>query len=46
MATALVTIPLIGAFAGLGGFVFATTHVGPLLLGAVVGGLMADKGGA
>jgi len=44
MATALVTIPLVGAFAGLGGFVFATTHVGPLLLGAIIGGLTVNKG--
>ena len=43
MATALVTIPLVGAFAGLGGFVFATTHVGPLLLGAIIGGLTVNK---
>ena len=45
MATALVGMPLLGAFAGLGGFMFATTHVGPLLAGAVVGGLTVDKGG-
>lgn len=45
MATALLTIPLVGAFAGLGGFMFAATHVGPLLLGAIVGGLTVDKGG-
>ena len=46
MATALVAIPLVGVFAGLGGFMFAATHVGPLLLGAGVGGLTVDKGGA
>jgi hypothetical protein len=45
MATAVVAIPLVGAFAGLGGFMFALTHVGPLLLGAVFGGLTADRGG-
>jgi hypothetical protein len=45
MATALVAIPLVGAFAGLGGFMFAVTHVGPLLIGAVVGGLTVDTGG-
>ena len=45
MATALIAIPLVGAFAGLGGFMFAATHVGPLLFGAVVGGLTVDKGG-
>ena len=46
LATSLVGIPLVGAFAGLGGFMFAATHVGPLLAGAVVGGLTVDKGGA
>jgi len=46
LATAVVTIPLVGAFAGLGGFMFATLHVGPLLLGAAVGGLSVDNGGA
>jgi hypothetical protein len=45
MAGAVVAIPLVGAFAGLGGFMFAATHVGPLLLGAIAGGLTADKGG-
>src|SRR5262245_26416867 len=39
MTTVLVPIPFVGAFAGLGGFVFAALHVGPLLLGAIVGGL-------
>jgi hypothetical protein len=41
LATAVVAIPLVGAFAGLGGFMFAATHVGPLLLGAIFGGLTA-----
>jgi len=45
MATAVLGIPLVGAFAGLGGFMFAVTHVGPLLLGAAVGGLTVDRGG-
>ena len=40
LAGALLAVPLVGAFAGFGGFVFAATHVGPLLLGAVLGGLM------
>jgi len=40
-----VTIPLAGAFAGLGVFMFATIHAGPLLFGAIVGGLAVDKGG-
>jgi hypothetical protein len=43
LAGALLTIPLVGAFAGLGGFVFAATHVGPLLLGAILGGLMVGS---
>ena len=46
MATALIAMPLVGAFAGLGGFMFAATHAGPLLLGAAVGGLTVDRGGA
>ena len=46
MAGALVAIPMVGAFAGLGGFIFAATHVGPLLLGAIFGGLAANSGGA
>jgi hypothetical protein len=45
MATALVGVPVIGAFAGLGGFMFATMHVVPLLVGAAVGGLTVDRGG-
>jgi hypothetical protein len=45
LATTLIAIPIIGAFAGLGGFMFATMHVGPLLAGAAVGGLTVDKGG-
>lgn len=44
LATTLVAIPIVGAFAGLGGFMFATMHVGPLLFGAAVGGLTVDKG--
>ena len=42
LAASVVAIPLVGAFAGLGGFMFAATHVGPLLLGAIAGGLSAD----
>jgi hypothetical protein len=38
-ATAISAVPLIGALAGFGGFVFAASHVGPLLFGAIVGGL-------
>ena len=45
LATTFIAIPVIGAFAGLGGFMFATLHVGPLLAGAMVGGLTVDRGG-
>jgi hypothetical protein len=45
LATALLAVPVLGAFAGLGGFMFAAMHVGPLLFGAAVGGLTVDKGG-
>jgi len=45
MATILLPIPLVGAFAGLGGFMYAAMHVGPLLFGAAAGGLTVDKGG-
>lgn len=45
LATVLVPIPLVGAFAGLGGFMFAAMHVAPLLAGAIVGGLTVDRGG-
>jgi hypothetical protein len=44
MAGALLAVPVIGAFAGLGGFVFAAMHVGPLLLGAIFGGLTVNNG--
>lgn len=46
MAHALTAIPLVGTFAGVGGFLFAATHVGPLLFGAIVGGLTAGRGEA
>jgi hypothetical protein len=42
-ATAISSIPLVGAIAGWGGFAFAASHVGPLLFGAVVGGLTAPS---
>lgn len=41
IAATLTGIPLIGAVAGAGGFALAVGHIGPLLLGAVIGGLMA-----
>lgn len=40
-STALIGLPLIGAFIGLGASVFLAAHVGPLLLGAIIGGLLA-----
>jgi choline-glycine betaine transporter len=45
LATAVTAVPLLGLFAGLGGFAFAATHVVPLLVGAAVGGLTVDRGG-
>jgi hypothetical protein len=41
LATMLSGIPLVGFLAGMGGLAFSLFHVGPLLLGAIVGGLMA-----
>lgn len=38
--TMLTTLPVVGAVLGVGGAVIATAHVGPLLLGAVIGGLL------
>ncbi len=40
LATVLSGLPLLGAIAGAGGFVMAAAHVGPLLVGAIVGGLL------
>ena len=37
----LLSVPLLGAIAGFGGFAIASAHVGPLLLGAIVGGATA-----
>lgn len=41
LATGLTGVPLIGAVAGMGGFVLVSLHVGPLLVGAILGGLLA-----
>lgn len=41
VASSLTGIPLIGAVAGAGGLVLALAHVGPLLLGAIIGGILA-----
>ena len=37
-ATALTGVPLLGALAGIGGLAIAVAHIGPLLLGAIIGG--------
>jgi hypothetical protein len=41
LATTLTGLPLIGAVAGAGGFVLSLAHIGPLLVGAIIGGLLA-----
>jgi hypothetical protein len=41
MATALTGMPVLGAIAGFGAGVFVVANVVPLLVGAVVGGIMA-----
>jgi hypothetical protein len=41
LATVLTGVPLLGALAGLGGAALALAHVGPLLLGAILGGILA-----
>jgi hypothetical protein len=41
LASALTGVPLLGAFAGLGGMAIAFAHIGPLLLGAIIGGAVA-----
>jgi hypothetical protein len=34
---------LLGAIAGAGGFILSIAHIGPLLIGAIVGGGIASK---
>ena len=41
LAATLSGIPVVGLIAGAGGVVFALAHVGPLLIGAIVGGVLA-----
>ena len=41
VATSLTGIPVLGAIAGAGGLVLSLVHIGPLLLGAIIGGLIA-----
>jgi hypothetical protein len=40
LGTLLTGLPLIGVIAGAGGFVLVAAQVGPMLLGAILGGLM------
>lgn len=40
-STALTTMPIVGAVAGMGIFMLMAIQIGPLLLGAIIGGLMA-----
>lgn len=40
-ATTMTGLPVFGAVAGAGGFVLAVSQVGPLVLGAIIGGLIA-----
>ena len=42
LAASLVGIPLIGIAAPLGGVALSLLHVGPLLVGAIIGGATAD----
>ena len=41
LATSFTGIPVLGAIAGAGGLVLSLVHIGPLLLGAIIGGLIA-----
>ena len=40
LATLLTGIPVLGAIAGAGGIALALAHIGPLLLGAIVGAIV------
>jgi hypothetical protein len=41
LGTLLTGMPVIGAIAAAGGFVLVAAEVGPMILGAILGGLMA-----
>lgn len=41
LASSLSGLPLVGAIAGAGGTILAIAHVGPLLIGAIIGGVLA-----
>jgi len=38
LASILTGLPYLGVFAAAGGFILAIAHIGPLLLGAIIGG--------
>jgi hypothetical protein len=40
LASSLTGLPIIGAVAGFGGFVLSLLHIGPLLIGAIIGGVL------
>ena len=41
LASSLTGVPLVGAIAGVGGIALSLVHIGPLLVGAIIGGLIA-----
>lgn len=41
VASSLTGFPLLGAIAGAGGLILSLVHIGPLLLGAIIGGAVA-----
>ena len=41
LATSLTAMPLIGVVAASGGFILVVAEVGPMILGAILGGLLA-----
>lgn len=41
-ATVLTGIPIVGFIAGMGGFIYAASHVGLMLLGAILGGIFVE----
>ena len=41
MASMMTGLPVIGALAGMGGLVFALLGIGPMLVGAIIGGVLA-----
>jgi hypothetical protein len=41
LSTTLTGFPLIGVVAGAGGFILAASYVGPMLIGAIIGGILA-----